>query len=552
MNKKVLKMLAVSLAATSVASIMSSCGSKVLGGADTLQMCVSDFGYGTDWAYALIEAFKEEDWVKEKYPRLAIPEPTITTERTYPVTDIESEHASHDLYFSCDYAQKPMDGCYADLTSVYKATIPGESITVKDKMYAQFVEEADRDLSEEAFEAMDFPWVNGSYGLMYNKYSVTQAFGENYEMPVTTYELEQMGKDWKKKYSKKKDPKLIMIANKQPGWSEGAFRVMWGQYSGEKGYRNFMSGKVDGEYSVEVFKDTGRLRSLQAIERIIGFNYGNVNTDYAEEDYSTTQAQYLAGDACFMFMGDWFELEMEEFMNDPDNQEYLNPNNDFYFLKTPVNSAIVEKLSFYTHTGTEYFDIGDNAVYAAYNEKLSAIVKAIDEGKTELEGVSKEDFAIVKEARTCKSTLGGHVAFVPENSDAKDLAKDFLIFMASNKGIETFMKATNGVSTAFKYQVDYDSDLFKGFSALQQKRIQDTTLEDWYVGKGYRTALTRKGGLTDVCTQQGQKHLEIEFCSQLSSDRRTAEQIMQGIYDKFSANNNAVWNDMLIRAGVRE
>ncbi len=555
MKKKIAKLLAVSLAAASVMPVVACGGSGNLGGTDTLQICVSDFGYGVEWAYALIEAFKAETWVQEKYPRLAIPEPTITTERSYPTTDIESSYATHDLYFSCDYASKPLDEengvrYYADLTDVYTATIPGEDITVKDKMYAQFVEESDRDLGE-GFNAMDFPWVNGSYGLLYNKYSVEQAFGADYEMPVTTYELVQMGNAWKNKYYKKTDPKLIMIANKQTGWTEGAFRVLWGQYAGEEGFRNFMSGQVNGEYSVEVFKDTARLRSLQAIEELLWYTHGYVNTDYAEEDYSTTQAQYLAGDACFMFMGDWFELEMEEFMKDPDNQEYLNPNNEFFFLKTPINSAIVEKMSIYTHGTTEYYDLSEEDK-AAYNTQLSAIVKAIDEGQSEVAGVSAEDFAIVKEARTCKSTLGGHVAFVPGNSDAQALAKDFLIFMASDKGVETFMKATNGVSTAFKYQVDYDSDLFKGFSPLQQQRIKDTSIEDWHVGKGYRTPLTRSGALTDVCTQQGQKQLELEFCSQYSKDRRTAKEIMEAIYANVSANNNAVWNNMLIKAGVIE
>ena len=77
MNKKISKFLAVSLAALSVAP-MAACGGNeiVLGGADTLQMFVSDFGYGVDWAYAMIDAFKAESWVQTKYPRLAIPEPT--------------------------------------------------------------------------------------------------------------------------------------------------------------------------------------------------------------------------------------------------------------------------------------------------------------------------------------------------------------------------------------------------------------------------------------------------------------------------------------------
>ena len=549
MNKKIFKGLALSLAALSVVPMVACGDDESRGGRDTLQMFVSDYGYGVEWAYELIEGFKNEAWVKEKYPNLAIPEPTISKERTKPVSDIESTYASHDLYFSCDYAATPMgeDGgvrYYADLTSLYNTTIPGENVTVKDKMYAQFVEEADRDLGE-GFNAMDFPWVNGSYGLLYNKYVVDKYLGANYQMPVTTYELVQMGNDLKKNSS---NPKLIMIANKQTGWTEGAFRIFWGQYAGEDGFRNFMSGKVNGEYSVEVFKDTARLRSLEAIEELLWVTHGYVNTDYALLEYTQTQSHFLNGEACFMFMGDWFELEMQAIIEE-DEDGLINKDNDFYFLKTPVISSIVEKLSFYTH-GTQAYSKLSASEKAAYNNKLAPIVKAVDEGKTELDGVLPADFAIVKEARTCKSTLGGHVAFVPGNSDAQDLAKDFLLYMASDKGIERFMSATNGVSTAFKYQIDTNTDMFKSFSPLQQQRLKDTSVEDWHVGKGYRTPLTRSGALSDICKENGQKQLEIEFCSAGDKDRRTAQQIADAIYNKCAANNNEVWNNMLSFAGV--
>ena len=553
MNKKINKVVAVSLAALTVAPL-AACGGGggVLGGAETLQMFVSDFGYGVEWAYDLIEGFKSEAWVQEKYPRLAIPEPTISAERTKPVSDIESTYAAHDLYFSCDYAGKPLGEdsgvrYYADLTDLYETTIPGESVTVKDKMYAQFVEEADRDLGE-AFNAMDFPWVNGSYGLLYNKYVVDQWFGANYEMPVTTYQLVEMGNQLKTNKDKKK-PELIMVAKKQTGWTEGAFRIFWGQYSGEQGFRNFMEGKVNGEYSVEVFKDTGRLRSMEAIEELLWYTNGYVNTEYADEDFGVTQSHYLNGEACFMFMGDWFEIEMSDIMSE--DSDYVNPNNEFYFLKTPVISSLVERLDLYTH-GTKEYSTLTAAEKANYDAQLSAIVKAVDEGKTSLEGVSANDFAIVKEARTCKSTLGGHVAFVPGNSDAQDLAKDFLLYMASDKGIEIFMKATKGVSTAFKYQMDYSSSLFNGFTALQQQRIKDTSVEDWHVGKGYRTPLTRSGALSDICQESGQKQLEIEFCSQSSADRRTAKQIAEAIYNRCAANDQAVWKSMLSFAGIKD
>ncbi len=554
MNKKFMKVLALSLAAFSVAPMAACKGKKggSKGGAETLQLFVSDFGYGVDWAYELIDAFKAEAWVQEKYPRLSIPDPTISTVRTQPVTDIESTYASHDLYFSCDYASNPLgeiDGVrfYADLTDLYNTVIPGENVTVKDKMYPQFVEEADRDLGE-GFNAMDFPWVNGSYGLLYNKYVVDTYLGANYQMPVTTYQLVEMGNDLKKV---KNAPNLIMVANKQTGWTEGAFRVLWGQYGGQQGFRDFMSGQVDGQYSVEAMKNTGRLRSMEAIEELLWYTHGYINTDYASYDYSVTQTHYLNAEACFMFMGDWFELEMSDIVNDPASEGFINEANEFYFLKTPVISSIVERMDLYTHGTKEYSTLSD-AEKAAYDAQLAPIVEAIDAGATSMNGVSEKDFAMIKEARTCKSTLGGHVAFVPENSDAKGLAKDFLMFMASNKGIEAFMKATKGVSTAFKYEMDVNSDLYKSFSPLQQQRIKDTSVEDWHVGKGYRTPLTRSGALTDVCTQFGQNQLELEFASESAKDRRTAVQIHEAIYNHVTANNNAVWNNMLSLAGITQ
>lgn len=40
----------------------------------TLRIFTTNAGYGTAWLDALIAAFQEEDWVKEKYPNLYIPD----------------------------------------------------------------------------------------------------------------------------------------------------------------------------------------------------------------------------------------------------------------------------------------------------------------------------------------------------------------------------------------------------------------------------------------------------------------------------------------------
>ena len=43
---------------------------------DTLEIYIQELGYGIQWLNDEIELFKQQDWVKEKYPNLNIPEPT--------------------------------------------------------------------------------------------------------------------------------------------------------------------------------------------------------------------------------------------------------------------------------------------------------------------------------------------------------------------------------------------------------------------------------------------------------------------------------------------
>ena len=38
----------------------------------TLDVMMTDAGYGIDWVKAALEEFAKQDWVKEKYPRLTV------------------------------------------------------------------------------------------------------------------------------------------------------------------------------------------------------------------------------------------------------------------------------------------------------------------------------------------------------------------------------------------------------------------------------------------------------------------------------------------------
>lgn len=60
------------------------CGGNRVGNDDqTLEIYVLEAGYGREWLDALIEAFEEQDWVREKYPNLTVAVPNPNREWSY-------------------------------------------------------------------------------------------------------------------------------------------------------------------------------------------------------------------------------------------------------------------------------------------------------------------------------------------------------------------------------------------------------------------------------------------------------------------------------------
>lgn len=560
MKKNLRKLMALVLAGVSVGSLAACNGGSGSGGTDELQIFVSHYGYGVDWVDDMIEAFQQESWVKEKYEAqgktIKIAIPVSDRERTLPIKYIEDGYTNYDLIFSCDLGTKLEETMgskvlYEDLTSLWQTTIPGESVTVEKKMKSSFVSSADRDITDAA-QYKEFPWVGGSYGFVYNKYLVDKYLGADYEMPKTTYELVQMGKALN---ATNGAPKLILANKEAAYWNAGIFSIFWGQYSGEDKIWQYSNGQDNnGNYTVESLKDIGRLRAVEAIEELIvrkdatSGEYANLESYY--KAYGVAQGDFFRGRGVMMAMGDWFDLEMEAFKSDPNNAAYIDPNTNISWMRNPILSATVETLELYT-AGKEYSALTDEEK-ATWDAKLVAIIDAVDAGKTSLEGVSANDFAKVKEARGCKAVLGGHVAYVPGYADAKDLAKDFLLFMASDKGIETFMRSTEGCSTAFNYTVDKNSDLWNSFSEMQKFRIQEDENDSWYVGRGYKTKLTHTGLFSGILSfgEMKNKTLESAFCSEAAADRMSAQAVYEATYNYFAANNAKQWNNMLIEAGV--
>ena len=85
------------------------------------------------------------------------------------------------------------------------------------------------------------------------------------------------------------------------------------------------------------------------------------------------------------------------------------------------------------------------------------MVKAVDEGKTSVDGVSAEDFAAVRDARLmCYTATPNYPIGIPANrpENKKKLAKNFLVYLYSDRA----QKIIAGELQGLTYPTDYEPD----------------------------------------------------------------------------------------------
>ena len=145
MKKLSAKIMSIALAVSSCLAA-TACGgkggNKVADTDQTLQVYVFEAGYGTKWCTDMLNLFKEQAWVKEKYPELVIPTPTENDVPDFAESRlIAGEKGNpYDLMFAInlDYNTGP-NGDFLDLTDVvYGSTVPGEDILWREKSLESF------------------------------------------------------------------------------------------------------------------------------------------------------------------------------------------------------------------------------------------------------------------------------------------------------------------------------------------------------------------------------------------------------------------------------
>jgi len=470
----------------------------------TLSVSIFNGGYGMGWLYELKRGY--EDIHKDVYIDVT---PSYSDQNAR--TELKSGVSQIDLYFLKDHYYSYVDNgdirvgkttyesYYADLSDVVNGPAYGETETIKSK----FLDGKMEWLTSSKGKIHALPWGSGALGMIVNTDILTE---NGWEVPVTTDEMFEVFENIKNANLKNDQNKTIyattfctsddsMIRQAQQSW--------FAQYNGTEGWDNFWNGiDENGEqYQPSLLANNGLLYSLQVSEKYLSPSNGYLHEFALTDDFVTTEFRLFNKECVFLPYGDWVVNECATNFT----EEELK---DVRFVKFPLVSGIVDRL--------DDSDMTD--------ETLAAIVREIDNGATSSTLCSASDFAIIKDARSINLDISNiHLAVIPCYSDDIDLAKDFLRYVYSDIGFETFARNSRGNIMPVKYNYEGTSVTLNNYSKSAWQVLQTSTNLNNYNSKH---PLFRINGLSVLNGEWN--NWPAYFYSTTSTDRKTAREVYEG------------------------
>lgn len=490
--------VAITLIGTLITACFVGCGKEENKGGNSktdIEISYWQSGLGADWLDAVIAAFEE------KYPEYNVTyTPTADAEASiapYGLSDVDTV----DLYI----ALKLYDTDYMEpLDDILDSTIEGESKTIREKFDENYL------LFEESKDGNHYTLTfgGGIMGIVYNKKMFKDA-GIT-QLPRTTDELASVCDTF---YSKKITPFCHFQSGEYWKWMS---EVFFAQYSGLDYYLNTFYANVDdngNSPSKELFKiEDGRYETLKAYEKFITSDYVLAGSNSAQ--HVTMQTKFISGEAAMMVNGSWLANEMSS----------AGSVENFEMMLTPVISSITKQLQ------TVKKDSDLRKLISAIDAVVSG-EKAISEfqdGENFLVdglSVSAEDWEAVRKARyTMAANYAGQSAFIPNYSNAKEGAKEFLKFLYSDEGIEVYADALHLTMPISMDKGELDTSKWSAFEKQQYALYQQT---EQFVTKeaSCKHEIFTDGGADSF--------LDYEYISRLCtnnvSDHQNAEEIWESI-----------------------
>ncbi len=530
MKKLWKKIACIALAAVTVFPV-AACGGPKRPRSETLTITVSNLGFGTAWLEAIAEEFENI------YDVDVVISPTIIHSSL--LTQLETGYQLDDL---CMFAgvssiwNTMRKGKFMQIDDVWSSTVEGEDKTVAEKALPEFAE---------AYKFNDhyysMPFITEMGGIAYNVTTLDKLYGAgNWTLPTTTGELNEMCAD-------------IVAKGAYPFvWSNRENSCYWGmtadawtaQYDGVKAYTG--AGRAsywDETKNDYVLADTAEVAKAKILSNKgryyvydVGYNY--TRSEYSHKystsmDFSQAQLAFAGGGysndkklCVFSNNGNWLYEESQE--------DFVLRRQEIGFMKVPVISPLVEKLSFYTDGEWDNLTADKKT---KYDKVLRAIIAYVD-GKTETKPTEVEGYTVtdadidrVAEARGVVYVKDQAHAFIPTNSQNPELAKKFLTFFASDYAGSIYQSVTHGFNP-FYYSLDEDNTFANDF---------DRNVSDILNGATDRVGADSRFG----------------FYLTRSDLEAGASIDAQKTYDKYIDDNTKttaggnVWVDKLINAGLK-
>ncbi len=393
-----------------------------------LKIMILNRGYGTAWLDKLAEKYEAE----HEGVKVSIEKVDSSDSLTQSLKGGKA-HNDYDLYFDVSELQTASllntyastDGGFMNLDELYASKVPGEEVTYGEKMNATVKEELAVD-----GHYYSTSWATSTLGIHYNQTVLDNVLGATaYSIPNTSDELVALGKRFA---AAGKENKFCLFINTLDLISRTMFLGWWAQYEGVASYNNFVNAKYVDDATgqvygndVRIYTQQGRLEALKAIEPLTRrdgekLGYESAATGKASL-YKDVQSKFYDSSKEYALYpcGDWLEQESG-----------IGSSSTVKMMKLPVISSIINNLP--------KSSIKDDAT-------LSKVVAAVDEGKTSYDGVDSEDFARVKEARNISTSMANfHISYIPAYANAKKLAVDFLLNMATDESIKIYKENVKG------------------------------------------------------------------------------------------------------------
>ncbi len=428
------------------------------------------------------------------------------------------------------------DGKYyiEDLHDVFYATVPGEDVLVKDKMLdaveqgcAPTIIEDAKNEKHAGYKKYQFiPGQAGTNGLYVNLTylrELTKATGVDYigtnreNMPATTNELLKLvddieqagraGKEVQTAFGKKTASPIVSVTSSNY-WSS-AFQQWWSQYQGAEDYENYfwMDDGNDGRTDAG-WLQYGRLESFKVMEEVLTYKNDYIDAMSSGVNYIESEKYFFNRGAAMMWMGDWLEEELEV--------ANAQVSDDIVMIDTPVISAIVDVCSDgafpsryvdgfnFDSKVHRYGKLDSNGKPIDYSDKLTKDTKVLNDiddrlsfivkmlrtaEKPSLEEVNtayaaaftggykltQDDLDLLYRAANYESLFASSEQwYIPSYAKAKAVAKDFLIYMATDEAIELSIKGNNTL-TVFEMSDELQAKLIadQDVSPLVKERIKN-------------------------------------------------------------------------------